>query len=146
MAGATRIVTINAPVEKIYEVIADVEHYPEFLPEVKSIKVSNKRGNELDAHYVADLGVKTIKYTVRIKEERPHRLSWTYVDGEFMKDNKGSWLLEPQSDGSVRVTYNIEVTLGALVPKTIVNALVDTGLPKMLDNFKKRIEAHAAKG
>ena len=28
-----------------------------------------------------------------------------------------------------------------LVPKTIVNALVDTQLPKLLENFKKRIEA-----
>jgi coenzyme Q-binding protein COQ10 len=144
MAGATRSIVINAPREKVFEVIADVERYPEFLPEVKGIKVSNKRGAECDVHYVAEI-VKTIKYTVHLKEERPTKVSWTFVDGEFMKDNRGSWLLEEQGENATKATYNIEVTLGALVPKTIVNALVDTSLPKLLENFKKRAESLAAK-
>jgi coenzyme Q-binding protein COQ10 len=144
MAGATRSITINAPREQVFDVIADVERYPDFLPEVKSIKVSNKRGAESDVHYVAEV-VKTIKYTVHLKEERPNKVSWTFVDGEFMKDNKGSWELEDLGNGTTKATYNIEVTLGALVPKTIVNALVDTSLPKLLENFKKRAEALAKK-
>ena len=144
MAGATRSITINAPQEKVFDVIADVERYPDFLPEVKKITVSNKRGAESDVHYVAEV-VKTIKYTVHLKEERPKRVSWTFVDGEFMKDNRGSWDLEDLGNGTTKATYNNEVTLGALVPKTIVNALVDTSLPKLLENFKKRAEAHAAK-
>jgi len=40
-------------------------------------------------------------------------------------------------NGTTKATYNIEVTLGALVPKTIVNALVDTSLPKLLENFQE---------
>jgi ribosome-associated toxin RatA of RatAB toxin-antitoxin module len=144
MAGATRSITINAPLEKVFDVIADVERYPDFLPEVKSIKVSTKRGPEYDVHYVAEV-VKTIKYTVRIKEERPNKLSWTFVDGEFMKDNRGGWELHDLGNGTTKATYNIEVTLGPLVPKTIVNALVDTSLPKLLENFKKRSETLAAK-
>jgi coenzyme Q-binding protein COQ10 len=144
MAGATRSIVINAPREKCFDVIADVERYPEFLPEVKSIKVGNKRGNEYDVHYVAEV-VRQVKYTVHHKEERPGRLSWTYVDGEFMKDNRGGWVLEEQGEGATKATYNIEVTLGPLVPKTIVNALIDTSLPKLLENFKKRIEGLAAK-
>jgi coenzyme Q-binding protein COQ10 len=144
MAGATRSITINAPREKVFEVIADVERYPDFLPEVKKISVSNKRGAESDVHYVAEV-VKTIKYTVHLKEERPSKVSWTFVDGEFMKDNRGSWELEDLGNGTTKATYNIEVTLGALVPKTIVNALVDTSLPKLLENFKKRAETLAKK-
>src|SRR5207248_55440 len=83
------------------------------------------KGYETDVHYVAEI-VKTIKYTVRLKEEKPSRVSWTFVEGEFMKDNKGSWDLEDLGNGTTKATYSIEVTLGALVPKTIVNALVDT--------------------
>jgi ribosome-associated toxin RatA of RatAB toxin-antitoxin module len=144
MAGATRSIVINAPRATVFEVVADVERYPEFLPEVKSIKVSNKRGPESDVHYVAEV-VKQIKYTVHLKEEPPDRVSWTFVDGEFMRDNKGHWLLEEQGETVCKATYNIEVTLGPLVPKTIVNALVDTSLPRLLENFKKRAEALAAK-
>jgi len=140
MAGASRSIVFNAPVDRCFAVISDYERYPEFLPEVKKITTSNRRGAEVDVKYHAEV-VKLIKYTVHMKEEAPTKVSWTYIDGEFMKDNKGGWVLEDQGNGTTRATYTIEVALGALVPKTIVTALVDTQLPKLLENFKKRIES-----
>jgi ribosome-associated toxin RatA of RatAB toxin-antitoxin module len=68
-------------------------------------------------------------------------MSWTFIEGEMMRDNKGSWQLEPEGEGKTKATYTVEMALGPLVPKTIVNALVDTSLPKMLDAFKKRVES-----
>ncbi len=68
-------------------------------------------------------------------------MSWTFVEGEFMKDNKGSWVLEPDGEGKTKATYTVEMALGALVPKSIVNALVETSLPKMLEAFKRRAES-----
>ncbi|MFZ5444695.1 MAG: type II toxin-antitoxin system RatA family toxin [Myxococcota bacterium] len=141
MPGAQRTITINAPVEKCWAVISDYERYPEFLPEVKKIKTQNRRGNEVDVQYEAEV-VKLIKYTVHMKEEGPKKLQWSFVDGEFMKDNKGGWSLEDAGNGTTRATYSIEIEVGMLVPKTIINALVDTQLPKLLENFKKRIETH----
>jgi ribosome-associated toxin RatA of RatAB toxin-antitoxin module len=64
------------------------------------------------------------------------------VEGELMRENRGSWLLEPEGK-QTRATYSIEMTLGPLVPKAIVNALVDSSLPKMLESFKKRAEGKA---
>lgn len=139
MAGAQRTITINATVEKCWSVISDYERYPEFLPEVKKIRTFNRRGAEVDVQYEAEV-VKVIKYTVHMKEEGPKKLSWSFIDGEFMKDNKGGWVLEDAGEGKTRATYNIAVEVGMLVPKTIINALVDTQLPKLLENFKKRIE------
>ncbi len=140
MPGAQRTVVFNAPIEKCFAVISDYERYPEFLPEVRKIRTSNRRGNEVDVQYEAEV-VKVIKYTVHMKEEGPTKVSWTFIDGEFMKDNKGGWVLEKTSDTQTKATYSIEVAVGALVPKTIVNALVDTQLPKLLENFKRRIES-----
>lgn len=140
MAGATRSIVINAPIEKVFGIISDYERYPEFLKEVKRIRTSNRKGNEVDVHYEAEI-VKVIKYTLHLKEEKPTKVSWSFIEGEFMKDNKGGWVLEATPDGKTKATYNIEVTVGMLVPKTIVNALVDTQLPLMLEAFKKRAEA-----
>lgn len=139
MPGATRSVVFNAPIEKCFEIISDYERYPDFLPEVRKIRTSNRKGNEVDVQYEAEV-VKVIKYTVHMKEEKPSRVSWSFVDGEFMKDNKGGWVLEDLGNGTTKGTYSIEVTVGPLVPKTILNALVDSQLPKLLENFKKRIE------
>lgn len=140
MPGAQRTITINAPVEKCWAVISDYERYPEFLPEVKKIRTMNRRGNEVDVQYEAEV-VKVIKYTVHMKEEAPKKVSWSFIDGEFMKDNKGGWVLEDGGNGTTKATYSIEVEVGMLVPKAIVNGLVDSQLPKLLENFKKRIES-----
>ncbi len=139
MAGATRSIVINAPIEKIFAVITDYEKYPEFLPEVKKIRLANRKDNTVDVQYEAEI-VKTIKYTLKLKEEKPTRVSWTFIEGEFMKDNRGGWVLEDLGGGKVKATYNIEVTVGLLVPKTIITALVDTQLPKTLEAFKARAE------
>jgi ribosome-associated toxin RatA of RatAB toxin-antitoxin module len=140
MAGATRSIVFNAPMEKCFAVISDYERYPEFLPEVKKIKTANRRGAEVDVQYEAEV-VKVIKYQVHMKEEKPTRVSWTFIDGEFMKDNRGGWVLESAGPGKTKATYNIEVQVGLLVPRTIINVLVDNQLPKLLENFKKRIES-----
>lgn len=140
MPGATRSIVINAPPDKCFDVITDYERYPEFLPEVKKTRTLNRRGNECDVQYEAEV-VKRIKYTVHLKEERPTRVSWTFIDGDFMRDNRGGWVLEDFGDGKTKATYTVEITLGPLVPKSIINALVDTSLPKLLENFKKRIES-----
>ena len=139
MPGATRTIVINAPIEKVFDVITQYERYPEFLPEVKEIRTSNRQGGQVDVHYKVDV-VKTIRYSIRVNEERPKRMAWSFIEGEMMKDNKGSWVLEPEGEGKTRATYTVEMALGALVPKAIVNALVDSSLPKMLDAFKRRAE------
>jgi ribosome-associated toxin RatA of RatAB toxin-antitoxin module len=140
MPGASRSIVINAPMEKVFDVITQYEKYAEFLSEVKEVRTSGRQGNEVNVHYKVDV-VKTIKYTIRAKEERPTRMSWTFVEGEFMKDNKGSWVLEPAGDGKTKATYTAEMALGALVPKSVVTALIENSLPKMLDAFKRRAES-----
>ncbi|WP_338865586.1 SRPBCC family protein [Myxococcus stipitatus] len=140
MPGATRTIVINAPIEKVFDVITQYERYPEFLSEVKAIRTANRKGNTVDVHYTVEV-MKTVRYSIRVVEERPHRMAWSFIEGEVMKDNKGSWVLEPEGEGKTRATYNVEMALGLLVPKTIVNALVETSLPKMLESFKRRAES-----
>jgi len=140
MASATRSIVIDAPPERVFDVIADYQHYPEFLSEVKSIRVSDRDGNQVDIHYEVDV-VKRIHYTLRMVEERPRALRWTFVRGEVMKDNHGSWMLEATAEGKTRATYTIDVAVGLLVPRPLLAALVDSSLPKMLESFKKRVES-----
>jgi coenzyme Q-binding protein COQ10 len=141
MPGASRSILIDAPIETVFGIITDYEKYPEFLSEVKAIRVSERREGEALVQYEVSV-LKTIRYTLKLKEEKPRRVSWSLVEGELMRENHGSWLLEPQGK-QTRATYSIEMTLGPLVPKAMVNVLVDSSLPKMLESFKKRAEGKA---
>ena len=141
MPGASRSIVVNAPPEKVFDTIINYDRYPEWLPEVKKIRTSERKGNEVKVHYEVDFKIKTIRYTILAREERPQRMSWSFVEGEVMKDNKGSWVLEPAGEGRTKVTYSVEVAVGPLVPKSILSTLVDQSLPNLLENFKRRVEA-----
>src|SRR5205085_3782326 len=58
MAQASRSVTINVPPEKLFEVIVDYEKYPEFLPEVKKVKVEGGQGSIKEVTYMVDIKAK----------------------------------------------------------------------------------------
>ncbi len=140
MPGATKAILIDAPIEKVFGIITDYEKYVEFLPEVKKIQISARSGNQVEVQHEVAM-IKTVRYTLRLTEDKPSRVSWSLVKGELMRQNQGSWLLEAQGDGRTQATYSIEMTFGPLVPRAIVNALVETSLPKMLSAFKARAEA-----
>lgn len=140
MPGATKAILIEAPIEKVFGIITDYEKYVEFLPEVKRIQISARSGNQVEVQHEVAM-IATVRYTLRLTEDKPSRVSWSLVKGEFMRQNQGSWLLEAQGDGRTQATYSIEMTFGPLVPRAIVNALVETSLPKMLSAFKARAEA-----
>lgn len=140
MPAAQRSIVIAKPLKEVFGVIRDYESYPEFLPEVKAAHIAHRRGHEVHVQYEIQM-IRTIRYTLRQTEEPPNRISWTFVEGEVMRDNCGHWELEEAGEGKTRATYTIEVKLGPLVPKSIVDALVGGSLPKMLEAFKKRAES-----
>ena len=139
MAKTERSVVIRASPEKVFEVISDFEKYPEFLPEVKQVKVETTQGNTRDVTYTIDIKAKLITYTLRHTPKPPHELSWTFVRGEMMKGNDGAWVLKPVAEGT-EATYKIDLRLGALVPSMVERKLAEQSLPGLLENFKKRIE------
>jgi ribosome-associated toxin RatA of RatAB toxin-antitoxin module len=135
---------INAPVETLWEVITDVERYPEFLKEVKSVKVEKVEGNRKTATYTVDI-VKTIRYTLVLTEDKPSRVTWTMSKGEMMSKNDGSWELRDEGGGRCSALYTVDIKFGLLVPSSIVGMLTEVNLPKMLDAFKKRAESLSAR-
>ena len=141
MAQATRSVTINVPPEKLFDVIADYEKYPEFLPEVKKVKVDAGQGSIKEVTYTVDIKAKVINYTLKHTAERPGKVSWTMIKGEMMKGNDGTWILKPGAQpGTTDATYSIDLKLSSLVPGFIEKALAEQALPALMANFKNRAE------
>ena len=139
MAQASRSVTIDVPPEKLFDVIVDYEKYPEFLPEVKKVKVDFGAGSVKEVTYTVDIKAKVITYTLKHNARPPAEVSWTMVRGEMMKGNDGAWILKAVPGGT-EATYKIDLKLGALVPSMVERMLAEQSLPGLLQNFKKRIE------
>lgn len=142
MAGARRSIEIDATPEQVFAVITDYEAYPEILDEMESAHVVSRTENTVEADFTINL-IKRVSYTLLLTETPPFHLEWRTVKGPF-KSNTGSWTLERKPDGFTRAHYEVEVTVGVFVPKTISNRIVGRTLPALLDAFKRRAEQSAA--
>ena len=81
MAKAERSVVIEAPPDQVFAVIVDFEKYPEFLPEVKKVKVESGAGDVKEVTYTVDVKAKLITYTLKHTARPPAELLWTMVRG-----------------------------------------------------------------
>ena len=144
MATVTKQVIIDAPIEKVFDIVVDYEKYPEFVPGIRACRVRDGDG-EKHVEYELDLGVKRIRYVLRMAEKRPTSVSWSLVSGEMMKVSNGSWALAAEA-GKTRALYTaeIQITRPPLVPQMIVDRVSDEltriQLPRTLEAFKARAE------
>ena len=70
MSVVTKQVVIEAPIERVYEIVVDYERYPEFVPGIRACRVAAGKG-EKQVEYELDLGIRRIKYVLRHEEQRP---------------------------------------------------------------------------
>jgi ribosome-associated toxin RatA of RatAB toxin-antitoxin module len=146
----SRDVLVAVPPERFFELLLDFDRYPEFVPGVKACRPKPPGpGGTIDVEYEVDLGVKTIRYVLRHEVERPRRIRWSLLSGEWMKVSNGSWDLADEG-GATRARYAVEIQIAkpALVPQALVDRVTDeltkVQLPKMLDAFKARAEGRRA--
>lgn len=142
MSEVTRSVDIAAPIEKVFDTITDFESYPSFLGHLGMVGVEvqqQQQDQKLVKHAVKKMGT-TVHYTLRYHLERPNKIEWSFVEGQMMKDNHGSWVLERVGENSTRANYSVEVKFGLLVPGALVKAMISNELPQMLNAFKNRAE------
>lgn len=117
---------IDAPIERVWAAIEDVEAAPQWQGGLKSMTAIERDG---DGHAVlcesaSDAKVRTIKSVVRFAYAGPTRLSWSQEKGE-LKSVDGSWELQDLGDGRTRATYSLEVDLGRMLGMVIRGPLVD---------------------
>ncbi|MCZ7586294.1 MAG: SRPBCC family protein [Deltaproteobacteria bacterium] len=139
MPRAERSIEFNASPQDCYAIIKDVAKYPEFVGDLKAVRVLDQKGERLKAEFTVTI-VKEVKYTLELWGTPGKSFEWTLVEG-FMKKNNGLWTLVDLGDGRTRATYAVELELPMLVPKTVVKVLLEQSFPKMLQQFKERIEA-----
>jgi coenzyme Q-binding protein COQ10 len=140
MASASISETMNAPIEKVYQVLTDYEKNPEFMDGVTSAEVLSRDGNTATVKFNIDI-IKKFTYTIKLTETAPTELSWVFVEGDLFKSNTGKWKLTDNGDGTTLVEYSLDVNFKMMVPGMISKKLVSSNLPNLMKNVNKRAQA-----
>lgn len=145
MPKAQRSVVVAVPPEKLFAVVTDYGHYADFIPEMRVARVVREAGPVKQVEFEIEVQLlgfaRRVRYTLEFTETAPTGVRWHLVASDTIKENNGSWTLRPAGEGKTEAVYEIELKLGALVPRAISTFLAEQSLPKLLDQFKGRAES-----
>jgi hypothetical protein len=111
-----RSVEIVAPVERCYEIAADIEGAPEWQESLVGVTVlqRDEEGLPTLVETESDARVKRVRALLRFSYETPTRIRWVQERGDT-KSLRGSWSLEDLGDGRTRATYGLEIDPGRML-------------------------------
>jgi ribosome-associated toxin RatA of RatAB toxin-antitoxin module len=138
---------IEAPIDEVYALAADVEASPSWQPEIKAAECLERdgEGNQVLVHMETDAKVRRLGSDIRFSYEEPKRISWVQEDGD-LKAVQGSWELEDLGEGRTRATYWLEVDLGRklglLIRGPLVGVLRGQLVNSMPEKLKRFIEGN----
>ncbi len=131
-------ILIPRPPDQVWKAILQPEHLMDRERKVKQIKVVNKNGTTKDLAYTVNLAsiLPTFNYTLRHQVTQPNTLQFRRLNGSF-KDIQGFWMVTPADGGKSSVlTYNLSIDPGPLVPRFMMQNILKSDLPTMMQNVK----------
>ena len=138
----SKSITIDAPPERIYGVIIDMQSYPEWAEGVKKAEVleTDDQGRPLRVRFTVDARVMEVTYVLGYEHEEPDRLTWELLEGNQINKLDGEYALDG-SGSATEVTYTLEVDVDLPLPgfmkKRAAKVIMETGLK----GLKQRVES-----
>jgi coenzyme Q-binding protein COQ10 len=129
---------------QMFDLVADVERYPEFVPMCERLVVRRHTTGVNDSEVLlADMsiGYKMIResFTSRVALDRPGlKILVEYVDGPF-SHLENRWTFKPLEKGC-EVTFDIDYAFRSRIFQTLAGAVFDTVVRKMVEAFEKRAD------
>jgi carbon monoxide dehydrogenase subunit G len=138
---ASSTITIDAPLEDVLAVIADIGSYPEWTGQIKSAQVleTGPDGRPRQASFVMDAGVLKDEYTLEY-EWSDAGVHWHLVGkSSVQKSQVGSYALVDEG-GRTEVTYKLAVDISmpmlGMFKRKAEKMIMDSALKEL----KKRVE------
>ena len=111
-----RSVEIEAPIERCFEIAANIEAAPEWQGSLQDVEVL-ERDAEKRAVLVetkSDAKVKSVRALLRFSYDEPSRIEWVQEKGDT-KALRGWWEFEDLGDGRTRASYGLATDPGRML-------------------------------
>lgn len=125
--------------QQMFDLVADVGRYSEFLPWVIATRVRSDSETEMVADMV--VGFKSLResFTSRVSKERPRMIDVHYIDGP-LSDLDNIWTFRPVDETSCEIDFVVEFTFKNRLFERIAGQYFDKAFRKMVEAFEKRAE------
>jgi coenzyme Q-binding protein COQ10 len=122
--------------EQVFDLVADIERYPEFLPWCVGARIRERRDNVILGDLLIGWRMVREKFTSRVTLDRPGRIDVEYAEGPF-KYLKNHWLFECQPGGCL-VDFYVDFEFRSRMLQGVIAALFNEAVKRMVSAFEKR--------
>ena len=122
--------------EQMFDLVADVKRYPEFLPWVSAMRVRSETQAETQADMI--VGFKGLRetFTSRVRKQRAEAITVDYLEGP-LKFLRNEWRFRPEPDGCA-VEFNVEFAFKNRVFEMLAGQVFHGALRRMTSAFEAR--------
>ncbi|GGN55238.1 ubiquinone-binding protein [Novosphingobium indicum] len=139
MPGIHEVHRLPYSAEQMFDLVADVGRYQEFLPWVVATRVKSDDGSEMIADMLVGFKALREKFTSRVEKVRPREINVHYVDGP-MRDLDNKWTFHPVSDTACDVEFDVRFTFRNALFEKLAGQYFDKAFRKMVAAFEARAE------
>ena len=132
------------PPEFIFDIVADVRKYPDFLPWCVASRVFREKPNDFHADVVIGFKVFRETWTSRVHLDKPNAVLVDYIKGP-MKHLHNEWRFTPHADGTL-VDFVLDFEFENPIMQKVAGALFEEAVHRMVGAFEKRAAELAGEG
>ena len=121
--------------EQLFDLVADVARYDEFLPWVVAVRIRSASEKEIVADLVVGFNAFKERFTSKVTLDRPRRICVDYIEGP-LKYLRNEWTFEPASEGGTNVHFSVDFAFRSRIFETLAGQMFDRALRRMTGAFE----------
>jgi coenzyme Q-binding protein COQ10 len=139
----TRRLVTHSP-DRMYDLVADVERYPDFLPLCEALVIRSRRERDGKELLIADMtiGYKAIRETFTTQvllNPAEHIIDVKYIEGPFKYlDNR--WRFENAGEGGCAVNFFIDYEFKNRILGALMGSMFDRAFRMFAEAFEARAD------
>jgi coenzyme Q-binding protein COQ10 len=126
--------------EQLFDLVADVARYDEFLPWVVAVRIRSSSETETVADLVVGFNAFKERFTSRVVKQPSSRICVDYVEGP-LKYLHNEWKFDRAADGGTDLGFSVDFAFKSRLFETLAGSMFDRALRRMTQAFEQRAAA-----
>lgn len=139
MPGMHEVRRLPYSSEQMFDLVADVGRYDEFLPWVVAVRVRSDSAAEMTADLLVGFKSLREKFTSRVVKDRPRSIEVHYLDGP-MRDLDNRWDFRPVTSQSCEIEFRVDFAFRNRVFEALAGQYFDRAFRRMVAAFERRAQ------
>ena len=137
MTVIERSALLSHPAEQIFDLVAEIERYPEFLDGCIGAEILERHDNTVTASlWLSKAGISHC-FTTCNRLQRPQSMTLTLVEGPFERF-QGEWVFRPLGESACKASLRLEFDLARGLAGVAVGKLFDRVAVDLVDAIVRR--------